>query len=129
MIRIPSLCLDIYMAKAKFVFTDDAINPLISRASYNSCSIRRIIAIFWIVDDSFYIGPYWYGLDSQQTNTNKFVAKEKAFQPFTEYYAHFAAFFCWLMLFFASSPASRSSSNILFPYLTDIESLFIAMPA
>lgn len=41
---------------------------------------------YWRVDDSLYIGPYWYGSDSQQTITYKFIAKGKAFQQFTDYF-------------------------------------------
>ena len=41
---------------------------------------------YWRVDDSLYIGPYWYGIGSQQTITYKFIDKGKAFTQFTDYF-------------------------------------------
>ena len=41
---------------------------------------------YWRVDNVLYIGPYWYGVDSQQTITYKFVDGGKGFTQYTEYF-------------------------------------------
>ena len=41
---------------------------------------------YWRIDDIIYIGPYWYGVDSQQTITYKFSAGGKGFVQYTEYF-------------------------------------------
>lgn len=41
---------------------------------------------YWRVDDVLYIGPYWYGVDSQQTITYKFSDGGKGFQQYTDYF-------------------------------------------
>lgn len=41
---------------------------------------------YWRVDDVLYVGPYWYGVDSQQTITFKFTDGGIGFQQYTEYF-------------------------------------------
>ena len=41
---------------------------------------------YWRVDDTVYVGPYWYGVDSQQTITYKFLSGGKGFTQYTEYF-------------------------------------------
>ncbi len=41
---------------------------------------------YWRVDDVLYVGPYWYGVDSQQTITYKFLDGGKGFTQYTEYF-------------------------------------------
>lgn len=41
---------------------------------------------YWRVDDTLYIGPYWYGEKSQQTITYKFLAGGKGFAQYSEYF-------------------------------------------
>ena len=41
---------------------------------------------YWRVDDTVYVGPYWYGVDSQQTITYKFVDGGKGFVQYSEYF-------------------------------------------
>lgn len=41
---------------------------------------------YWRVDENLYVGPYWYGIPSQQTITYKFNSKGKAFTQFTGYF-------------------------------------------
>ena len=41
---------------------------------------------YWRVDDDVYIGPYWYGVGSQQTITYKFNKGKKGFEIYTEYF-------------------------------------------
>ena len=41
---------------------------------------------YWRVDNVLYIGPYWYGVDSQQTITYKFVDGGKGFTQYTDYF-------------------------------------------
>lgn len=41
---------------------------------------------YWRVDDTVYVGPYWYGVDSQQTITYKFLDGGKGFTQYTEYF-------------------------------------------
>lgn len=41
---------------------------------------------YWRVDDTLYVGPYWYGVDSQQTITYKFLYGGKGFTQYTEYF-------------------------------------------
>lgn len=44
------------------------------------------IDFYWRVDDVLYIGPYWYGVESQQTITYKFLAGGKGFKQYTDYF-------------------------------------------
>lgn len=41
---------------------------------------------YWRVDDVLYIGPYWYGVDSQQTITYKFLSGGRGFTQYSEYF-------------------------------------------
>lgn len=41
---------------------------------------------YWRLDDTLYIGPYCYGIPSQQTITYKFVAGGKGFSTYTDYF-------------------------------------------
>jgi len=41
---------------------------------------------YWRVDDELYVGPYWYGVDSQQTITYKFTEGGKGFSRYTDYF-------------------------------------------
>ena len=41
---------------------------------------------YWRVDNELYVGPYWYGHDSQQTITFKFSANGKGFEQYTSYF-------------------------------------------
>lgn len=41
---------------------------------------------YWRVDNVLYIGPYWYGVESQQTITYKFSDGGKGFTQYTEYF-------------------------------------------
>lgn len=41
---------------------------------------------YWRIDNTVYVGPYWYGVDSQQTITYKFLDGGKGFTQYTEYY-------------------------------------------
>lgn len=41
---------------------------------------------YWRVDDDLYIGPYWYGYQSSNTITYKFVNGGKGFQHYSEYF-------------------------------------------
>ena len=41
---------------------------------------------YWRVDDELYIGPYWYGISSQQTITYKFSEGGKGFNQYTSYF-------------------------------------------
>ena len=41
---------------------------------------------YWRVDDTLYVGPYWYGVDSQQTITYRFSDGGKGFTQYTEYF-------------------------------------------
>lgn len=41
---------------------------------------------YWRVDDEIYIGPYWFGFDSQQTITYKFVSGKQGFELYTDYF-------------------------------------------
>lgn len=41
---------------------------------------------YWRVDDALYVGPYWYGVDSQQTITYKFSYGGKGFTQYSEYF-------------------------------------------
>ena len=44
---------------------------------------------YWRVDDSICIGPYWYGTDSQQTITYKYVDDDDNGLGFKQYVEHF----------------------------------------
>lgn len=41
---------------------------------------------YWRTDNVLYIGPYWYGYDSQQTVTYKFIKGGRGFRLYTEYF-------------------------------------------
>lgn len=41
---------------------------------------------YWRVDDELYVGPYWYGIDSQQTITYKFISGGRGFTQYTDYF-------------------------------------------
>lgn len=41
---------------------------------------------YWRVDDEIYVGPYWYGIGSQQTITYKFSKNKKGSEIYTEYF-------------------------------------------
>ena len=41
---------------------------------------------YWRVDDELYIGPYWYGISSQQTITYKFREGGRGFSQYTAYF-------------------------------------------
>lgn len=41
---------------------------------------------YWRVDGEVYIGPYWYGIPSQQTITYKFTDNGKGFSVYTNYF-------------------------------------------
>lgn len=41
---------------------------------------------YWRMDDELYVGPYWYGLDSQQTITYKFRAGKDGFSVYENYF-------------------------------------------
>lgn len=41
---------------------------------------------YWRVDDVIYVGPYWYGVKSQQTITYKFLDGGKGFTQYSEYF-------------------------------------------
>ena len=50
---------------------------------YNSMTLD----FYWRVDNTVYVGPYWYGVDSQQTITYKFLDGGKGFTQYTEYFS------------------------------------------
>lgn len=41
---------------------------------------------YWRVDDYLYVGPYWYGVESQQTITYKFLEGGKGFTQYSDYF-------------------------------------------
>ena len=41
---------------------------------------------YWRMDNELYIGPYWYGWDSQQTVTYKFINGGRGFDLYTQYF-------------------------------------------
>lgn len=41
---------------------------------------------YWRTDNVLYVGPYWYGYDSQLTITYKFTKGGKGFRLYTEYF-------------------------------------------
>ena len=41
---------------------------------------------YWRVDDYLYVGPYWYGVESQQTITYKFLDGGKGFTQYSDYF-------------------------------------------
>lgn len=41
---------------------------------------------YWRVDDVVCVGPYWYGVDSQQTITYKFLEGGKGFSQYADYF-------------------------------------------
>ncbi len=44
------------------------------------------IDFYWRVDDVAYIGPYWYGYESQQTITYKYIKGGKGFKTYSDYF-------------------------------------------
>lgn len=41
---------------------------------------------YWRMDNDLYVGPYWYGIDSQQTITYKFKSGGECFKMYTDYF-------------------------------------------
>lgn len=41
---------------------------------------------YWRVDDNLYVGPYWYGIQSQPTITYKFATDKKGFSTYEAYF-------------------------------------------
>ncbi len=41
---------------------------------------------YWRMDDELYVGPYWYGISSQQTITYKFIKGGRGFDHYTDYF-------------------------------------------
>lgn len=41
---------------------------------------------YWRMDDELYIGPYWYGLGSQQTITYKYKKGKQGFDLYSDYF-------------------------------------------
>ena len=41
---------------------------------------------YWRIDDELYVGPYLYGIPSQQTITYKFVNGGMGFKLYSEYF-------------------------------------------
>jgi hypothetical protein len=41
---------------------------------------------YWRMDGELYVGPYWYGVKSQQTITYKFVEGKAGFKQFSKYF-------------------------------------------
>lgn len=41
---------------------------------------------YWRVDNVVYIGPYWYGYESQQTITYKYIKGGKGFKTYSDYF-------------------------------------------
>ena len=75
----------------------DSINELVSWANeINKQSRKGKIVIkgysamtldfYWRVDEVLYIGPYWYGYESQQTITYKYEKGGKGFRTYTAYF-------------------------------------------
>lgn len=49
---------------------------------YNSMTLD----FYWRVDNCIYVGPYWYGYDSQQTITYKFIKGGTGFDLYSSYF-------------------------------------------
>ena len=41
---------------------------------------------YWRMDNELYVGPYWYGMSSQQTITYKFDEGGEGFKDYTDYF-------------------------------------------
>lgn len=41
---------------------------------------------YWRMDNVIYVGPYWYGVGSQQTVTYKFSANHEGYELFSDYF-------------------------------------------
>ena len=41
---------------------------------------------YWRIDNELYIGPYWYGISSQQTITYKFCEGGIGFKQYSNYF-------------------------------------------
>ena len=41
---------------------------------------------YWRADDDLFIGPYWHGIDSQQTVTYKFIKGKRGFDLYANYF-------------------------------------------
>lgn len=60
----------------------DSGNGKIEVRYYNAMTLD----FYWRIDDSLYIGPYMYDVESQQTITYKFKKGKKGFQLYTDYF-------------------------------------------
>ena len=65
----------------------DALN----RKGYKGCITVKgyscmTLDFYWRMDNELYIGPYWYGWDSQQTVTYKFINGGRGFDLYTQYF-------------------------------------------
>lgn len=49
---------------------------------YNAMTID----FYWRIDDVLYVGPYWYGIASQQTVTYKFTNSGRGFSLYSNYF-------------------------------------------
>ena len=78
-------------------YIKDSIEQLIRWATLlNSKNYRGKIIIqgyncmtldfYWRVDDNLYVGPYWYGIQSQPTITYKFTTDKKGFITYSDYF-------------------------------------------
>lgn len=71
----------------KLIEWADKLNTKNSRGKiivkgYNTMTLD----FYWRTDHVLYVGPYWYGYDSQQTVTYKFIKGGKGFRIYTEYF-------------------------------------------
>lgn len=41
---------------------------------------------YWRIDDTLYVGPYWYGIDSAQTITYKIVSGSRGFELYSNHF-------------------------------------------
>ena len=57
-------------------------NGKITLKYYNAMTLD----FYWRVDDSLYVGPYWYGTESQQTITYKFISGGRGFTIYSDYF-------------------------------------------
>lgn len=66
------------------------VNKLNSRTDKGKIEIKfynsMTLDFYWRMDDDLYVGPYLYGVVSQQTITYKFVNGGKGFQVYTDYF-------------------------------------------
>ena len=49
---------------------------------YNSMTLD----FYWRIDDILYVGPYWYGVDSQQTITYRYSKGGEGFRQYSEHF-------------------------------------------